>query len=253
MLREEINVRISTVLVAQNLIERGYPFVESIYSVEPFSWEIIIVEGYSTDDTMEWLQKLQERIPKIKIIRAQFEKNSHWLANMRNVGIDACKGDYIWGGDIDEVLPEGAEKLIFKAIERFPERKAFLFPHLHFIYDFNTIRANPGYIFGHHLFKNDGNVRSISEGFWKGSPYEIVLKAPIIFHYGYVFSNATQKKLENHKKLYPHWNMETVYGNLVKTIPYRGPHPLRIQRLIARLNGKDYEPVLEDPAYGEAA
>ncbi len=244
---------ISTVLVAQNLIERGYPFVESIYSIEPFSTEIIIVEGHSTDGTLQWLKNLQQRIPKIKIIQAKFKQDSHWLANMRNVGIDACRGDYIWGGDIDEVLPEGSEALIFKAIHDFPERDAFLFPHLHFIYDFNTIRANPGYVFGHHLFKNDGNVCSIGEGTWKGSPNEIALKAPIIFHYGYVFSKATQNKLSNHKKLYPHWNMETVYGNLVKTLPYNGPHPRRIQRLIARLNGKDYEPDLEDSAYGEAA
>lgn len=246
-------VTISTVLVAQNLVERGYPFVESIFSVAPFSSEIIIVEGYSTDDTLAWLEKLQKRIPKIKIIRADFEKDSHWLANMRNTGIQACKGDYIWGGDIDEVLPEGSEKLIFMAIKKFPDRDAFLFPHLHFIYDFNTIRANPGYVFGHHLFKNNGNVESIGEGTWKGGENQICVDAPVIFHYGYVFKQATQNKLANHKALYPHWNMERVYGNMVKTIPYDGPHPQSIQRLIARLQGGDYQPFLEDKYYGEAA
>ncbi len=245
-------VSISTVLVAQNLIERGYPFVESIASVAPFSEEIIVVEGHSSDDTMEWLERLQDLFPQLRIIQAKFRKNSHWLANMRNVGIEACNGEYIWGGDIDEVIPEGSEEYIYTAIRKFPDCAAFLFPHLHFIYNFRTIRANPGYVFGHHLFKNDGRVRSIGRGTWKGNPKnQICLEAPVIFHYGDVFQQASRKKPAKQKQVDSALDIKTDCNDQLQTLPYDGPHPAIIEQLIERLNGRDYEPSLEELVHNQ--
>lgn len=62
--------------------------------------EIIVVEDYSTDDSLNTLTK-HLKDPRVKLI--QHEKNSG-LSAARNTGIDAAKGDYIMFVDSDDLV-----------------------------------------------------------------------------------------------------------------------------------------------------
>lgn len=63
---KEIFPKISAYTTTYNCIKGGYPFVEAIKS---FSWcdEYIVVDGGSTDGTMEKLEELQKDLPNLSV------------------------------------------------------------------------------------------------------------------------------------------------------------------------------------------
>jgi len=62
------------------------------------NWEAIVVNNFSTDNTIEVINKLND--PRIR--RIDF-KNNGIIAASRNVGINKSKGDYIAFLDSDDV------------------------------------------------------------------------------------------------------------------------------------------------------
>jgi len=99
---------ISAVNVFRNCIENGYPFVESILSIYPMVCEYHANDGGSTDGTLEVLQKLAEKYPKIILHQIPDIENIRWdsCTIQSNQMIKQCKGDYIWLGNADELLHE---------------------------------------------------------------------------------------------------------------------------------------------------
>ncbi len=92
---------------------------ETIHMVEKQtfgSWELILVEDHSTDDTREIIQKYLDRRSsrnheKAGEIRLIVKEKNEGAAIARNVGIDAAKGRYIAFLDADDIwMPDKLEK-----------------------------------------------------------------------------------------------------------------------------------------------
>lgn len=93
---------------AETLIERC---LKSIFDQEDydFSFEVIMVNDGSKDNSLEKLQRLQLFYKNIKII----DQPNSGAGTARNSGLDAATARYIWFIDIDDYIEPGA----FKALQ----------------------------------------------------------------------------------------------------------------------------------------
>lgn len=81
--------------------------------------EIIIVDDGSTDQTTEVVEALTDRFQEIRI-RYFYQKNSGPSA-ARNLGVNKASGAYIWFVDADDILLEGAVRLMTGAVQKYPD------------------------------------------------------------------------------------------------------------------------------------
>uniref|UniRef100_A0A7C4R540 Glycosyltransferase family 2 protein n=1 Tax=candidate division CPR3 bacterium TaxID=2268181 RepID=A0A7C4R540_UNCC3 len=86
--------------------------------------EIIIVDSYSTDQTVEVVKKYTDKI--------YYRKFDDDFAKQREFAISKAKGEWILVLDADETLPKGAGEIIRKIIKD-NNADAFLFPRRNYI------------------------------------------------------------------------------------------------------------------------
>ncbi len=77
-------------------------------SVKNIAWEIVIVDGGSTDKTVEFAKQFGARI-----IQTSNPQNFHIN---KNKAIDAAKGDWVLQLDADEIVTKELEKEIKKVL-----------------------------------------------------------------------------------------------------------------------------------------
>ena len=83
----------------------GYPYLESIRSFANLCDEVIVVDGGTTDGSLE---KIKE-IKKVRIIEGRkWERDFDWTVMPKNLqlGLEACKGDWAIKFDIDYIFHE---------------------------------------------------------------------------------------------------------------------------------------------------
>ena len=103
------NMKISAFTITTNCIKNQYPVIESIKSVLDKVDELIIVDGHSTDDTVDQIKALNSN--KITIIQ---DKETYWEDDWtywrmgRNLarGFDECTGDWIIKFDTDYLFQD---------------------------------------------------------------------------------------------------------------------------------------------------
>lgn len=74
--------------------------------------EIILVNDGSTDNSLEICESYAKEDSRIKIIN----KNNGGLSSARNVGLDACKGDYVTFIDSDDWVSLDYIEILYKNI-----------------------------------------------------------------------------------------------------------------------------------------
>jgi len=96
-----------------NAHSQNYPYVESILSFAYFCDEVIVVDGGSTDDSIEHLKKIiQGYEDKIKIfeppIAPSWPREWVWYQFVvaMNFGLDQCSGDVCIKFDVDYIFHE---------------------------------------------------------------------------------------------------------------------------------------------------
>lgn len=92
---------------------------QCIHSLTPkksakISYEIIIVENNSTDNTLKICQKLAKKDKNIKIIFCK----KQGLSEARNFGLKSAKGKYIWFADSDDYVKTGSTEEIIKTAQK---------------------------------------------------------------------------------------------------------------------------------------
>lgn len=101
---------ISGYTTTYNCIAQRYPFEQSIRSMLAFCDEVVVVDGDSTDGTVEVLQKLQSEFSNLRVL-----VNPVDFANERFSVLDGrqkaearskCTGDFCWQQDSDEIVHE---------------------------------------------------------------------------------------------------------------------------------------------------
>ena len=95
---------LSGVIAVQNIFSTQAPVFESIKSVLNFVDELIIVDGGSTDNTVDCLEELD---PKIKVVYLEWPENFDWSQYGRSYafGIHHATSDWILAFNWDEIFP----------------------------------------------------------------------------------------------------------------------------------------------------
>ncbi|MGW7675730.1 glycosyltransferase family 2 protein [Shewanella sp. S23-S33] len=89
---------VSVIMPAYNVRKTIVRSIQSVISQTYSSWELIVVDDCSTDDTIELVRKIDD--PRIRVI--VLPENSGSPALPRNVGIDNSMGQYIAFLDSDD-------------------------------------------------------------------------------------------------------------------------------------------------------
>src|SRR3990167_2221818 len=97
--------------------ENQYPYIEAITSYCALADEVIVVDGGSTDGSLE---KILAISPKVKIVTLPWpqDKWDWWeLPRHINYGLDRCTGDWCVKMDIDYVIHENEIPKIRERLE----------------------------------------------------------------------------------------------------------------------------------------
>lgn len=112
-------MKISAFLPVTNAIDRGDTFIEAIKTHLHFADELVVVDGGSTDGTIEAIEALSD--PRIKIIHFEWKQEGwSWTQFCKtwNAGLDACTGDWVAAGESDHIFHEKDTKRLLEEIER---------------------------------------------------------------------------------------------------------------------------------------
>jgi len=104
-------MKVSAFSIITNVTKFGYPYIESIKSWLPVADELVIIDGGSTDGSIEEIEKIGDK--KIRIVsdsETKWEDDwSYWrMGKNFSRGYHECVGDIIIKFDIDYVLHEDA-------------------------------------------------------------------------------------------------------------------------------------------------
>lgn len=104
-------IKVSAFCLTTNATKFGYPFIESIKSWANAVDELVVVDGGSTDGTIEMIEAIGDS--KIRIIcnsKTKWEDNWSYsrMGKNFNIGFNACKGHSVVKFDVDYVLHESA-------------------------------------------------------------------------------------------------------------------------------------------------
>ena len=119
------DIDISTVIPAYNAektIEICFNSVYNDLTASDYSFEIIIINDGSTDNTLQILEKIKESYDKFVHIINQENKG---VSSARNAGLKIARGRYIAFCDSDDQWLEGKTVFSMKILEKSPNIKCF--------------------------------------------------------------------------------------------------------------------------------
>jgi hypothetical protein len=133
----------------------------------PLADEIIVNEGYSSDDTYERITRID---PKIKVFREHWdagEKSGVLYAEQKNKARERCTGDWCILLDCDEFIAEWEFDRIRRELARATEPIMRL-RHVQFYANYKVIHPRPEKVnwglFKEQVHRNDPKMRVIGDG-----------------------------------------------------------------------------------------
>lgn len=112
-------IKITGMISICNVVSAGYPFLEAILSLMPIVDEFLIADGESEDGTYEFLEKLRDVFPKVKLYKIPWFKSNYWEALDKSLNhlIQEASGDWIFESSGDNLWHEKDIPKIKQAIE----------------------------------------------------------------------------------------------------------------------------------------
>ena len=95
------NPKISIVIPVYNSKNLITKTIKSIQNQDIFDFEILLINDFSTDDTLSLIEKFQKEDPRIKILK---NKKNMGTLYTRSIGTLSAKGEYIIPLDNDDML-----------------------------------------------------------------------------------------------------------------------------------------------------
>ena len=116
---------ISGYVTTKDCISQQYPFENCIESMKSFCSEIVVMDGGSTDGTLEKLHELAEADQRIKVYSHDVDWNATRFAvedGLQKARARAkCTGDFLWQMDSDEEVNQETVGEIIKICRQFPK------------------------------------------------------------------------------------------------------------------------------------
>lgn len=148
-----------------NCVKQQYPFVESIESLLGFCDEVVVVDGGSTDGTLEQLRELQlkhmvngaEELSEnpdelnfgsrliVEIVERDWNEPRSALfdGQQKAVARQLCQSDFVWQMDVDEVVRKEDFSKIREMVTNFPKAVPMLaLPVVEYWGGFDKIRLD---------------------------------------------------------------------------------------------------------------
>ena len=250
-------MKVSGFTIVRNAIKYGYPVVESIKSILPLCYQMVVAIGNSEDDTLSLIRNIDSG--KIVIIETVWDNTindgGRVLAIETNKAFDAIKDDFDWCFYIqaDEVVHEKFHAIIGSEMEKWidhPEVEGLLFNYLHFWGTFDYLGVGrEWYRREIRVIRNDKRIRSYrdAQGFRiENKKLNVKHIEASIYHYGWVRPpEIVKSKMRNFNAFY--YSGEKLEEKLDKLTDFdysaisavslfHGTHPKVMQDLMNRLN-----------------
>jgi glycosyltransferase involved in cell wall biosynthesis len=115
-------MKIAAFLPVTNAVKRGDTFIEAILSHLYWADEVVVVDGDSTDGTVEAIQALpQYEQGKIRIITREWDQeNWSWAEFCKawNYGLENTDADWVAAGESDHIFHQDQAKRLRQEVER---------------------------------------------------------------------------------------------------------------------------------------
>lgn len=107
-----------------NPITHGYPYIQSIESMLGFCDEVIVVDGGSTDASVEELEQyFFSSCDRLKVIRREWDPDEPGMDGMQKAfgrAMVSPDAEFLWQQDADEVVHERDYRRIYDVCRKFP-------------------------------------------------------------------------------------------------------------------------------------
>jgi len=204
--------KVSVCFVIRNGLLQGYPFWESLSSALPFADEIVISEGFSTDDTYKYIMKFAEMHgDKVRVFRDDWKRHKSGcgevITKISNIAMSRCDAEWIYYLQADEVIHEENAPFVRNiATYHSHEFNAVSFPFYHFIDSWKPLEKGRAYDEAIRMVKNDKAISLIGDGWNFGGAIQPICPAGLspkpIYHLGWVFPENCDVKRIEHGKIY---------------------------------------------------
>jgi len=239
---------ISVYMTCTNAIKDEYCIVESIKSALVFADEVIVVDGLSSDGTLEAIDSLNDNRVWVKVSPWLYNLGMNMHAINRSIGIGSCDSDWCMLLDADEVIHEDDAVKITEAIStNNRDIIAFDCNTLHFYKDYyhllngcsdwKDLYTHKTYIVRNYQGIYHGNIGLEPDAhvLMNGNPIpenKIKHIDVNIFHYGHAREKlAYIRKQNNIRGAFSNWKAEEIKAEDFEWLPewkltkFKGSHP----------------------------
>lgn len=249
-------MRISGFSFARNAVKLDYPLREALLSVLPAVDELVVAvaPGDPDDTTRELVASLDD--PRVRIVDAVWDdaRRQEVYADLTNVALDQCTGDWCLYIQADEALHEDDVPVLRARCEELLDDRrveGLLFDYLHFFGDYRHLQDGHGWYQREiRVVRNGIGVRSVRDAqSFRYPDQRRITVAPArarIFHYGWVrhprFMQAKVREFWSHRKSLEEVEREYGgreefdYGPLGRLPAYAGSHPAVMAPRIAAMD-----------------
>jgi hypothetical protein len=252
-------VRISGFSFARNAVKLDYPLREALLSILPMVDELVVAvaPGDPDDDTRGLVASIDD--PRVRIVDAVWDdaRRQEIYADLTNVALEACTGDWCLYVQADEALHEDDLPTIRARCEELLDDRrveGLLFDYLHFFGDYAHVQRGHGWYQREiRIVRGGTGVRSVRDAQSFRYPDQrriTVARAHArVFHYGWVrhprFMQAKVREFWSHRR--PLEDVEAEfggreefdYGPLGRLSVFRGTHPAVMAERIAGMDWGD--------------